>query len=323
MYIGSTANKVWWASLMLCLGLMMSATPAMAQTSTEGLAQLDDESRQAFNKHLGDAQRAFSGKRHEDAIASLKRAYAIYPHPRIFYKLGQAHEELGADLMAKEAYETYLASDEETDVAEVEARIARLDARLSRPSLLTLRTTPPGARVYIDGQREPVGTTPLYHDLPPGKHTLSIKLEDHDSRTIELTADAGNVLDLDAELVPSNLSIQEPFQDLEQARWLPGARTTGLTSLATGTAGGVAFLLARQRGRLIDDALAQRTTTSRPDELARTQRQHNRLVTAGWALMGVSAVAGSVSLFTWNQERARLSAELGPARQALSLEVSF
>lgn len=42
---------------------------------------------------------------------------------------------------------------------------------------VSLRTEPSGAEVEIDG--EPVGTTPLTHRLPVGKHTYAMSLADH------------------------------------------------------------------------------------------------------------------------------------------------
>jgi hypothetical protein len=59
--------------------------------------------------------------------------------------------------------------------------------------IVSLRSTPPGARVSIDGT--PVGVTPLDMPLPAGKHTATLEVEGRDPVTREFDLGSSNTPD--------------------------------------------------------------------------------------------------------------------------------
>jgi TolB-like protein len=90
---------------------------------------------------------------------------------------------------------------EALDVAAAQA--ISLQQRIASVSLgsaeYTIVSTPPGARVYIDGDL--VGTTPLDLAVEPGVHRASVRLRRHRDQTRDLVAVAGMQEQLKFELV--------------------------------------------------------------------------------------------------------------------------
>ena len=313
-----------WSS---ALGVLMASTsPLFAGPSSrhdQAILELSQESQQAFSSKLSQAQRAFERERYDEAIEALKGAYAIYPHPRIFYKLGQAHEAAAEPRLALEAYRTYLESDESGGDDEAAlASIARLEERLNRPGILTVTTTPDQASVYLDRGAEPIGETPIYHELSPGRHTLRIEREGYQTRTLEVNAEAGQAVNVESELTrrPSRAESSSVRGAAAQS-----FRPAGALSAASGLAGGAAFMWARQRAERIDSALSDRSQIARPEELERWQAGHNRFVGAGWGLLALSAVAGAWSVYGWRveQSEAQFTFKTTSRRVAVELEVRF
>lgn len=129
------------------------------------------------------------------AIEHYLRAYDLAPHPFALHNIGFDHEQLGQLREAARFYERYLR--DAPDPAD-RARVARLVATLrARPSKLTVRSSPPGARVTIDGQ--PAGVTPYAGVVPGGAHRVAVE-SDADRQTQEITAEFAEPLALSFEL---------------------------------------------------------------------------------------------------------------------------
>ena len=69
------------------------------------------------------------------------------------------------------------------------------------PGTLKIVSSPPGARVYLDNESR--GTTPLaLTDIPPGNHSLELRLEGFEVWVASGTMDDGGAVEVEATLIP-------------------------------------------------------------------------------------------------------------------------
>jgi hypothetical protein len=103
-----------------------------------------------------------------------------------------------------------------------------------------LKSSPPGARIVIDGQ--PIGVTPLDWDLPQGKHTITMDKRGYAaaSRQIDVVAERTDALALD--LAP----LAEPERDASWTRIVPIAMV--VAGGAAVVAGGVMVAIDQDTG---------------------------------------------------------------------------
>ena len=59
------------------------------------------------------------------------------------------------------------------------------------PTELYVRTTPPGAKVFVDGKE--LGTSPSLVEVEPGEHTIRVTLEGHEPQTTKATIAEGRI----------------------------------------------------------------------------------------------------------------------------------
>jgi hypothetical protein len=92
------------------------------------------------------------------------------------------------------------------------------------------KSTPPGARITIDGH--PIGVTPLDWDLPPGKHTIQMDKEGFQPQSRELVVVSNKTELFGMKLVPPGGDDDEADQP---SRLIPiGLLATGGALLVTG-----------------------------------------------------------------------------------------
>jgi hypothetical protein len=136
--------------------------------------------------------------------------------------------------------------------ASLRAAIDDLMARLTRPAAaavghITLRSSPSGARITVDGAQ--VGVTPLDWDMTAGKHMIGMELDKHQSqsRTITVSADQREVIDLSLVENPTKAVWSESAGSL-RSRVLP------MTAMGAGAAaiilGGVLIAVDQEPGPL-------------------------------------------------------------------------
>lgn len=148
-------------------------------------------------------------------------------------------------------------------------KVSRLRDQAPR---LRLRSTPSGARVWVDGRS--VGRTPLEHEVEPGPHDVRVQLRGYVSEQHRVTAVAGT---------EDTLSVSLSEAPRRRGPWLP----LGLTALATGVAGvgaGAALVA-------LDERDYQRNCN--PDVLGNCSQRYDTL--AGGVTL---AVTGGVLLAT-------------------------
>lgn len=139
--------------------------------------------REEARKEFADGQEADKDKDYAGAIEHYLRANELVPHPFAVFNIAADYERLGQLREAARWYQQYIAtapSGTERD------RVIKLVPELAkRPSSLSVRSTPEGVQVTIDGRR--AGITPVNVTLPGGAHHVAIERgADKDERDITL-----------------------------------------------------------------------------------------------------------------------------------------
>jgi hypothetical protein len=136
--------------------------------------------------------RAFREGRYADAIRYFRSAYRLGGPSSELWNLARTHEKLDDPEGAVAAIDEYLGlrdlSPQDRLEAEREVRALR-----SRPSMLTVTTTPSGAVVTIDG-RQTVGPTPISVEVAPGAHAIAIRREGYVTENRPLEARFGRAV---------------------------------------------------------------------------------------------------------------------------------
>ncbi|GMU60992.1 MAG: hypothetical protein AMXMBFR34_27550 [Myxococcaceae bacterium] len=124
------------------------------------------------------AQALYKQARYAEAIEKFEEAYAVRPHPVIYFNIGKCHEQLNETSKALRAYRDYLrlmpdAKDRDT----VSDAIANLERRLKERGVqqLLVFADPPNAHISVDGKE--LGTSPASVELTAGNHTLTVKAD--------------------------------------------------------------------------------------------------------------------------------------------------
>jgi hypothetical protein len=136
--------------------------------------------------------RIFKDGRYADAIRYFRAAYRMGGPPSELWNIARCRERLDDPEGAVLAIDEYLAlrdlSPSDRAEAERESRALR-----TRPSLLTVTTTPSGAVVTVDGRQAP-GPTPVSLEIPAGSHTLVLKRDGYASQSRPLEARFGRAV---------------------------------------------------------------------------------------------------------------------------------
>src|SRR4051812_13314853 len=131
------------------------ARPLAAALMTEGVKQLQAHS-------------------YDQALANFLEAYAKFPSPKILLNIASTLRDMGRPSDAANTYQRYLA-DPATGperVAEVKQILVDLDATLT---LLTVRVTPHGSEVSIDGGPFVAVGSALVARVRPGIHLVRVR----------------------------------------------------------------------------------------------------------------------------------------------------
>lgn len=240
----------------------------------------------------------FKAARYTDAIAEFNKAYRIAPNPVLVFNMARAFEELKAFDSAIEFYSRYLEmAPKATDRAAVQDAIRTLELLAQRQKtpetgLLTVKSTPDGAAVFIDGR--PVGRTPLKTDVEVGAHFVSVEKDGFSRATKELTIVGGEPQEHAATLVPLAVATPDVDEPSDVAAWLlVGVGGTMLIG------GGIVGVLALDQNDRLDkiEAGERAATRSEFNDIQDTGRLYAYLAD-GLLVGGVAAAAtGSILLF--------------------------
>lgn len=153
----------------------------------------DEADRTEAAREFAAGQAADRKKDWPTAIQHYVRANDLVPHPNAMFNIASDYEKLDNLRQAAVWYQRYL---EAAPDAPDHDKIAKLMRELAvRPSTITVRTIPPGARVLVDG--EPRGTSPYSGKITGGRHRITFEYEGR-SEHRDISVDFGEpaVLDL-------------------------------------------------------------------------------------------------------------------------------
>lgn len=165
------------AGLLLVMGVSV-AEPALAQqppAQTPAPAAPTGDAALVEARRLYDEGRAhFDAGRFVEALASFERAYLLRSNPVVLVPVLECQERLNRVVDAISTIERYL---RERPTAPDRARMEqRLRVLRSRPSRVIVTSSPPGARIVLDGRELPQ-TTPVTLEMPPGRHRLLLSVD--------------------------------------------------------------------------------------------------------------------------------------------------
>jgi hypothetical protein len=163
--------------------------PLHAKANLEGARELDQQ-----------GVKAFAEGRYADAVTFFRASQALGGPPTETWNVARCLERLDDAEGATNAIDAYLAahdlSAQDRAEAERENRILK-----TRPSWLTVTTTPSGASVAVDGQAAG-GPTPTSFEVRPGAHTVVVKRTGYatESRIVDARFGRALVVALDLEV---------------------------------------------------------------------------------------------------------------------------
>lgn len=164
-------------------------------------ASAQDPAAQARARQLyGEAQALFDAGQFAPAEAKFREAYAAVPNPVVLRAIALAQERQGNLAGAAVTLQQYVdAAPNATDRADSERRIRDFTARST--ATVSVATEPPGAQIFLDGVSANA-VTPADIRVPTGTHTIEVRLDGYQSRSQELTAQAGQGMRLSIPLQP-------------------------------------------------------------------------------------------------------------------------
>jgi hypothetical protein len=171
-------------SLLMVTGRAVAQQPAPKPNPGEERARFTEAERL-----YEDGVRAYAAGRYQDAIDLFRDADRRAPSAALSYDMARAYVGLGDDAGALGSYREYLRrSENPDDAAEVQRTVKKLSRRLAARGIqqVTVLSTPPGATVFLDGER--FGVTPATSETRPGTHTLTVRLDGYvdENRGIEV-----------------------------------------------------------------------------------------------------------------------------------------
>lgn len=151
---------------------MRAALVIAAVLLASGAARADDASDRAeARREFNAGQAADRAHDWQAAIDHYLRANDLVPHPNTMFNLAADYERLGKLREAGAWYRRYVAAAPDSPDRD---RVIRRERDLARrPATVTVRSSPSGVVLRVDGQQ--VGVTPWEDELPGGPHDLEIE----------------------------------------------------------------------------------------------------------------------------------------------------
>jgi hypothetical protein len=194
----------------------------LAQTLTaltqDPAIKVDDPKTRALAQALmTEGVRQLKAKAYDQALANFLEAYNKFPSPKILLNIASTLRDMGRLADAANTYQRYL-TDPATGperMSEVKELLVKLDDQLT---ILTVRVTPKGTEVSIDGGPfVTIGST-LLTRVRPGLHMVRAR---HGGATTEQTINGfeGEQKDVAVEVHEDNVAVQpaQPIQPTQPA----------------------------------------------------------------------------------------------------------
>jgi tetratricopeptide (TPR) repeat protein len=185
---------------------------------------------------FGRGASAYSAGRYYEAIEIFTEANRLYPNPQFSFNIAKAYDNLGSPSGALRFYLEYLRrSPEAPDRVSVEARLRELEIEIAKRGVqqLTVLSEPAEAMVYLDGH--PVGLTPWTGETWPGKHTVSLRLQQYSLHEATIELEPLRSTELNVTLERARPPVAPRVVDA-RVRWEQTHHTSALTWICFGTA---------------------------------------------------------------------------------------
>ena len=263
------------------------------------------------------------------ALIEFNKAYAVAPHFKILYNIGQVNMQLNNYAAALTAFRRYLSDGgDEIEAGRRAAIQAELPMLIARTAEISVSSNVEGAEVQVDNA--PVGTTPMAPVLvDAGERVVSIHKDGRTARK-RITVAGNEELVVTLDLAPAVLPIAPLIQPTSGAPTAPGPDSAEepsyvwvgwvvsgvLGAAAIGT--GIAALGAQGD---LEELKGQVTTQAALDDAS---SKATSLSIAADVLIGAAVVSGAVTLiFTISEATSgdELAMQVGPG--ALGLRGTF
>ena len=266
--------------------------------------------------HAASAATTDNATAFQAARAEYRKAYDLYEHPDIFYRIALCYERLGEDQEAVRHYRQFLAEDPDApERARVEKTIEVIEARIAK-SQIRVTTVPDGATVYIDDVANgAAGYTPTELAVKPGNYKLIVQKEGFEPVRELVTVDPGQSVQVRYQLSKSMTAVSEPR---EKAKTRSGsAPSVKFLTLATvGVASGITSIVffglhSDKNAQLeeLDGMDRQDVPRSRYEQLER-QKTTNLVVAISTASLSAFALIWAYG--TWVSDRKAARRASGP-----------
>ena|SRR5690554_192068 len=210
MFMNYLTPKSCALCALICLLSVGVAAPAFAQSAVPSHQDLSAAEQQVLVDQIDAGQAAFDAGDFDTALANFQKAYALFPHPDLKYRIARCHEYLGELPEAIAAYQFFLnATPQAEERGRIEKTIAVLTQRHRQtlPATLQMRVTPPDANVFVDGQRIPNPSSNRGHlsvELAAGSHEVRVEQRGYlpSKQIFNLRAGESKELDFALQLSP-------------------------------------------------------------------------------------------------------------------------
>ncbi len=191
------------------------ATVLMLLLTLTSVALADN--REEAGKEFAAAQQAEKDKNFASAIEHYLKSNELAPHPSTAYNIALNYEKLLNFRQAAVYYQKYLdGSSDPPDRAKVQKLIADLQNKTSR---ITIRSSPPGAQITIDGK--PAGVDPLVTTVTGGVHRIAA-IANGLQQTQDIDAKFGEPQDIMLSFVPQSGGLTILSSVLGTQLWVDG-----------------------------------------------------------------------------------------------------
>lgn len=180
-------NMKIWTGLWI---LLLSSVAAFGRADDIELAK----------KKIEEGKQFIAEEKYAEALEAFTFSYSIRPKPWVLFNIAMCNKALHRYVDAIFTFERFLQT--ETDPESTTGKLARsaLAELESLVGKVRVVEAPPGASVYIDGEK--VGHAPLDAPLPldPGRHVVNVSKDRFKSLTVEVIVASGAEVEVHANL---------------------------------------------------------------------------------------------------------------------------
>ena len=133
---------------------------------------------------LTEGSRFYGEGDYASALERFGAAYQAYPSPKLMFNIGQANRDLSRPVEAREAFEKYLATEDDPTSPTIEEATKSLEELQRRLGRIRVECETADAEIRLDGKS--AGATPLVNVLwaTPGRHQVTANHE-HSALALE------------------------------------------------------------------------------------------------------------------------------------------